>query len=252
MNSVATYPKPLCMEKIDLVLLHGWGLSAERLTPLTRELKQRGFSVFTPDLPGFGKTKTPDHPLNLVDYTVFLKKYLQQNNIHHPVLIGHSFGGRVAIKFQNMYPNIVRALILSGTPGFTPVSKRKIVLAIFLAKLGKVLFLLPPLSFFADRVRKWYYYFVGAKEFYQAQGAMRETFKRIVQEQLSEQMQSITVPCLLLWGKEDIIVPVSVAKRMTRVISGSKLEIIGGADHGLPYKQPKIFVAAVSNFLRDL
>src|SRR3989344_4387117 len=150
----------------------------------------------------------PERPLMLTDYALFLDEYLKKNHIVQPIFIGHSFGGRVSLKYNELYPNRVRVLILSGTPGFTPIPKKKLILFIFLAKIGKLLFSIPPLSLVQDAVRRWYYYVVGAKEFFRAEGTMRETFKQIVKEDLVAAMEAVDVRTILLWGEYDIIVPV--------------------------------------------
>lgn len=234
----------------SIVILHGWGLSGKTFAPLGQKLRRSGYRVFTPDLPGFGESKRPEHPLTLADYAKFLDEYLKKNHIQHPIFIGHSFGGRVSLKYNELYPKIIRALILSGTPGFTPIPKKKLVLFIALAKIGKLLFSIPPLSLVQDAVRRWYYYVVGAKEFFRAEGAMRETFKRIVQEDLVSAMEAVNIPCLLLWGEYDIIVPVPIAGRMHQVIAGSELIVIPEADHGVPFKQPEIFSSYAERFLK--
>lgn len=240
------------MKLPPLVILHGWGLSGNRFAPLEAELKKKGFTVYAPDLPGFGKSEIPSHPLNLNDYVKYLDDYFKSKNITGPVLIGHSFGGRVSLKYCEMYPKYVRALILSGTPGFTPIPKKKLMLFIALAKIGKIIFSLPPLHLFHDAVRSWYYYVVGAKEFFRAEGTMRDTFKNIVQEDLISAMEAVSIPCLLLWGEFDIIVPTPIASRMHRVIEGSELVIIPDKDHGVPFKEPEIFSDYVERFLKSL
>lgn len=236
--------------KSPIVILHGWGLSGMTFAPLATALKKHGYRVFTPDLPGFGSTKIPDHPLSLADYAQFLDDYLKKDHIVHPILIGHSFGGRVSLKYNELHPKTVRALIVSGTPGFTPIAKKKLLLFIFLAKIGGFLFSIPPFNLIQDAVRRWYYYFVGAKEFFRAQGPMRETFKNIVKEDLVRAMETVAVPTQLLWGEYDIIVPVSIAQRMHRVITGSELIVIPEADHGVPFKQPEIFASYIERFLK--
>lgn len=232
-----------------IVILHGWGLSGSSYLPLRQEFSKLGYRMYTPDLPGFGQTDIPKYPLSLRDYAQFLYEYLNDQRIDPPILIGHSFGGRVALKYNELYPNRVRALILSGTPGFTPIPKKKLALFIVLAKIGGFLFQLPPLSLFQDQVRRWYYYVVGAKEFFRAEGSMRQTFKNIVEEDLVTSMEQVNVPCLLLWAERDVIVPPSIAERMHRVIAGSALVIIPDADHGVPYKQPSEFTLYVKRFL---
>ncbi len=237
--------------KSPVVILHGWGLSGKIFFPLAEALKKQGYRVYAPDLPGFGTSKIPDRPLTLSDYALFLDEYLKKNHIVQPIFIGHSFGGRVSLKYNQLYPKSVRALILSGTPGFTPIPKKKLILFITLAKIGGFLFSLPPLNFFQDAVRRWYYYVVGAREFFRAEGAMRETFKRIVREDLVKAMEAVNIPTLLLWGEYDIIVPFSIAERMHRLIAGSDLIVIPEADHGVPFKQPEVFASYVKRFLKE-
>lgn len=235
-----------------IVILHGWGLSGTTFEPLAQSLKKLGYRVFAPDLPGFGASKIPDHPLTLSDYAQFLDGYLKKHAIVQTILIGHSFGGRVSLKYNELYPKCIRALILSGTPGFTPIPKKRLLFFITLAKIGGFLFSIPPLSLVEDSVRRWYYYVVGAREFFRAEGAMRETFKRIVREDLVSSMQAITIPTLLLWGEYDIIVPPSIAERMHRLIVNSEFIIIPEANHGVPYKQPETFTSYVIRFLNSI
>jgi len=238
--------------KSPVVILHGWGLSGKTFFPLAETLKKQGYRVYAPDLPGFGESGMPKRPLTLTDYAYFLADYLKTNRINHPILIGQSFGGRVSLKYNQLCPKSVRVLILSGTPGFTPIPKKKLILFIFLAKIGKLLFSIPPLNLMQDAVRKWYYYVVGAKEFFRAEGTMRDTFKQIVKEDLVRAMEAVDIPTLLLWGEYDIIVPVAIAESMHRLIAGSELIVIPEADHGVPFKQPEVFTSYVKRFLKEI
>ena len=240
------------MKKFDIIILHGWGLSGRTFIPLRKELLKKGYQVYVPDLPGFGKSDIPKYPLTLRDYAKFLYEYLDIHHIKAPILIGHSFGGRVALMFNQLYPKSVRALILSGTPGYTPIPKKKLEFFIFLAKAGGMIFQIPPFSLFQNYVRRWYYYAVGAKDFFRAEGSMRQTFKNIVRDSLVNAMESVTVPTLLVWGQLDIIVPTAIAVRMHTKMKTSELIIIPGSDHGVLYKQPEMFVSAVSKFLHSL
>lgn len=238
--------------KSPIVILHGWGLSGKTFLPLVQCLKKQGYRVFAPDLPGFGTSTMPKRPLTLFDYAQFLDAYMKKYHIIQPILIGHSFGGRVSLKFNALYPKYTRALILSGTPGFTPIPKKKLIFFITLAKIGGFLFSIPPFHLVQDAVRRWYYYVVGAKEFFRAEGAMRDTFKRIVREDIVTCMESIDIPTLLLWGEYDIIVPLSIAERMHRLIVDSEFFVIPEANHGVLYKQPEEFASYVTRFLGKL
>ena len=240
------------MKANTIVILHGWGLSGATFIPLAQILVEKGYRVFTPDLPGFGTAAAPVRPYVLADYVGFVADYCRAQRIREPIFIGHSFGGRVALKYSAMYPKDVRALILSGTPGFTHIPRKKLLLFIVLAKIGGLIFSLPPLNLVQDAVRRWYYYVVGAKDFFRAEGMMRETFKLVVQESLVVSMESINIPTLLLWGEFDVIVPPAIAQKMEHVIAGTQLIIVPDADHGVAFKEPKTFARYVDAFLRSL
>lgn len=237
------------MKKPDIVLLHGWNLSGEKFAPLTDALVSRGYRVFAPDFPGFGKEPSPKRAWHVVDYAEYFEEYCKKHAINNPVLIGHSFGGRVALKFTHIYPERARMLILSGTPGFSPVKPKKLLLFFILAKIGRLLFAIPPLSFFSDWAKRWLYYVAGSKEFFKAEGTMKDTFKNVVKDDLVPAMESIKIPTLLLWGEYDLMVPVSIAQRMKQVIYKSELIVIPESDHGVPYKMPDEFATYVVNFL---
>ena len=235
-----------------IVILHGWGLSKDRYDGLVRELRNQHFQVFAVDFPGFGKSETPNRPQTLSDYAAFLHAYLTDHAVKAPILLGHSFGGRVALKYQVMYPGKVHALILTGTPGFTPVPKKKLMLVIAMAKIGGFVFSLPIINFFQEYVRRWYYYAAGARDYYRAEGIMRMTFKNIVRENLLDYMRSVRVPTYLVWGAQDIITPVWIAQKMNKEILHSKLTVIPNSDHGVSFKNPVEFVAVILPWLETL
>lgn len=238
--------------KPAIIILHGWGLSASRFAPLATVLTGKGYPVFVPDFPGFGKSAIPTRPFALSDYADFLDAYIRKNKLHEIVLLGHSFGGRVTLKYcMDKRPNL-RGIILTGTPGVTPIPRKKLLLFILFAKIGKFFFSMWPLTIIQEKIRLWYYYVVGAREFYRAQGVMRETFKLIVKEDLSPAMRQISVPCLLVWGALDQITPVWIAKKMHTIIKNSELIIIPDRDHGVPFKDPNTFVTHIEDFLRTL
>lgn len=242
----------LFKKKQDVVILHGWNLSAERFAPLTAALRSLGYRVHTLDLPGFGKEPPPDKPWHVIEYADFLKGYFARKRIKDPVLIGHSFGGRVVLKFAQLHPQELKAIVLTGTPGFSPVPKGKLLVFLIIAKVGRVLFSIPPLTFFADWARRLLYYVAGTKDFFQAEGIMKQTFKNVVQDSLVEAMESLAVPCLLVWGEFDLLVPVSIARQIHEVIPRGELKVIPQADHGVPFKEASVFASYVDRFVKGL
>lgn len=237
------------MKNIPILILHGWNLSAVNFLPLKKELNKRGYEVYCPDLPGFGKTRLTKTSWFLSDYVNFVKSYLRKNKLSKVILIGHSFGGRVGIKFAAENSKLLAALILTGVPGISPASTLKAQFFLALAKLGKLIFALPLLSSVKDLSRKFLYKAASASDYYNTNDHMLETFRNTVKEPLVPYMAQIDLPTLLLWGKEDKIIPVFIASKMKNIIKKSKLVIVDEARHAVPYTHPKEFADEVEKFL---
>lgn len=240
------------MDRYPIVILHGWNLSAVKFLPLQKEFKKRGYKTICIDLPGFGSTKLPNRSLTLSDYVLFIEDYLKRKKINKVNFIGHSFGGRIGIKLAFEGPQMVHSLILTGTPGINPVPKIRSFFFLIIAKIGKVIFSLPFLSFLEDRIRCLLYRIARATDFYNTNKTMKETFKNIVREDIMPYLSQINIPTLLLWGEEDKIVPVGIAQKMKNIIRDSKLIVIPNARHGLPWTHPELFVNEVEEFLTGI
>ena len=236
--------------KRPLVILHGWNLSAAKFIPLSRELKKLGYRIYVPDLPVFGKNQKVEKPLNLSDYAIFVEAYLKKHKISKAVIIGHSFGGRIALKMAAAKNGNLVALVLTGTPGFLPLPKIKVLFFMLLAKIGGLFFSLPIINRLDRIMRKILYRTAGASDFYHTKENMRQTFKNIVRTELFEYMKGIKLPTLLLWGRDDGIVPLSVAFRMSKTISRVQLQIINEAKHGVPWTHPEEFSRHLDRFLK--
>ena len=97
----------------DVVLLHGWGQNIEMMDPLGKKLSDK-YKVTIIDLPGHGLSEEPSPSTTIYDYADVVKEIMNYLNIDKPSLIGHSFGGRVAIVYASKYS--VDKLILFGSP----------------------------------------------------------------------------------------------------------------------------------------
>lgn len=238
------------MKYPPIVILHGWNLSAQSYTNLVNLLSSKGFTVYVPDFPGFGKEKLPQKPYNTDNYVEFLESYLNKKNIKKCIIIGHSFGGRVGIKFIAKNPETVEKLILTGVPGVTPSSKTKILVFRFLAKVGKAIFSLPLLNVLFPLARKVLYQAIKETDYFKTEGVMRETFKKIISEDLTFAMNKITCPTILVWGEKDMITPVWIAKKMARLIGNSELMVVHEEGHSFIYKNPELFVKEFINYVK--
>lgn len=221
--------------KPAIFILHGWESRVEKWRPLKEELEGVDFEVFLPELPGFGETPPPERAWGVSDYAQWVKERLPKDYF----LVGHSFGGRIAIKIAARNPKGLAGLILIDSAGIRPRKQLKRCIFWFLAKSSKILFLLPPFCFFKSCARWMLYKLVGERDYYRAQGVMRMTFKKVVAEDLKKTMKKIKIPTLILWGERDKITPLSDGRLMNSLIKNSLFKIFSDTGHDLPLKFPQ-------------
>lgn len=105
-----------------IVFLHGWALGSRAYKRAVNRLVARGCQVYAPALPSFGGTADlPAEEMNLDGYAAWVTSFMDAVGISEPALvIGHSFGGGVAIKLAYRYPNRVSYLVLLNAVGAVP------------------------------------------------------------------------------------------------------------------------------------
>lgn len=228
-----------------IVILHGWGISGKRYEVIQGIFEKKGYKVLSPDFPGFGKTSLAKKAMTLDDYVYFLKEYLKAEVKGSVILLGHSFGGRVAAKFVAENPEKVKALILTGAPLIKkPLPFHKQIVQTIVGAGKKFV---PP--FLNEIIRKNIYRLLGEWDYYKA-GVLKQTLRNILAEDVSPNLPKITVPTLLIWGENDTFVSVRIGKEIAEIIAGSHLEIIKNASHKLPYENPQFFAEKVLAFLK--
>lgn len=235
-----------------LVILHGWGADSSHYEVLGPLLAKSGLHVIAPDMPGWGQTPAPASSWSVSDYRKWTSEFLSSLSIKEFVLFGHSFGGRVAIKYCVEHPYQIRALILCAAAGIRPTAhsfKRSALRAI--AKIGKPVFSLPLANKIAPFAKKALYRLAGSYDYLKAQGTMKTTMVHVVQEDLSALLPQLKRPTLLLWGSEDRSTPLSDAKIMASRIPRAKLEVFDGQPHNLPKLIPEKIAQSVISFTRS-
>jgi len=232
-----------------IICLHGWGGSAESFHEVA-SLLARDYRVIALDLPGFGQTDAPLEAWRLDAYVAFLFEFIHHLALSKVVLCGHSFGGRVALRFAAAYPNLVSHLLLLAAAGIKHEKSPEEKAANFLARIGKRFFSFVPLKNVSDPARWLFYKMIRRNDYYQASTMMRETMKLVIEEDLTPTLSLVTTPTLIIWGEKDDYVPLTDAHLMQRRIKKSRLEVIKGANHYLPKKYPKETAMLIRKFLR--
>ncbi len=212
-----------------LLMLHGWQHSQANLLDLAKFLS-KDYQVYLLDLPGFGITPSLSEEASTADYVQFVRRLIEQENIN-PILIGHSFGGRIAVKLAALYPEILaEKLILIGTPGFpqrkTPWQATRLKVLKYFSKTLKLIDQVFRTSLFKN-------YFVpkfGSSD-YQRAGELRKLLVKTVNENLSEYAVKIKQKTLLLWGANDTQAGMEQAKAYNEAIDNSELRVLAYQGH---------------------
>jgi len=232
-----------------LLILHGWGAGSGSWTEVIKRLSDKGYKVICPDFPGFGKSQTPPKAWSVSDYLNWLSDFTNHLNLDKFYLIGHSFGGRIAIKFAGKYPERLEKLILCSPAGIKMKFGLKTSLISLIAEFGKVAFSFKFLRIFKDTARGIFYVFLRSKDYVKAKGVMRETVKKVIEEDLSSYLSEINSNTLIIWGRKDKMVPVEYADAFKKSIKDSKLEILNGVGHSPHLEAPEKLSEIIIKFL---
>lgn len=200
-----------------IVMLHGWGQNIEMMKFIGDKLDE---DVLIIDLPGFGKSKEPDTVLSIYDYANLVHDLISNLEIKNIILIGHSFGGKIALAYASKYK--VEKLVLLASPFKSKENKINIRTKV-LKKLKKV----PGLNKLEEFAKKH----IGSTDYKNASGTMREILVKHVNLDITEDVKKITCPTLIIWGDNDECVPVSDGKLLEKLIKDSGLIVFEGCTH---------------------
>lgn len=241
-NLLVRYYSYLSKGSKSTLLLHGWRSDGLIWNDIAMRLNKDGYSVYAIDLPGFGGSSIPKKAFTVSDYADIVSRFSEKVGIKNFVLVGHSFGGRIAIKLATKESKPVQKLVLVDSAGFVNGKKQK---HLFYVKLVRPLFR----PKFMQGIRTRIYQKMGAED-YVATPYLRETFLRVVKEDLSEDLSRIYIPTLLLWGEHDKETPVSFGRKMNTLIQNSRLIILPSAGHFSFLDKPEEFYEALTHFIK--
>lgn len=219
----------------NVVLLHGWGQNIEMMEPIGNKLPDYHITIL--DFPGFGNSSEPINALTIYDYVDILEEFLEKLNIKNPIVIGHSFGGRVAIVYASR--NSTEKLVLFGSPCVR--EERKSAKEKILKGLKK----LPGMNSLGEYMKKY----IGSEDYKKASPVMRETLVNTVNEDLSECAKKIKCPTLLIWGTNDVAAPIEDARKLEGLlIDGGLIELPGCTHYAYLEALPQV-INILNNFL---
>lgn len=212
-----------------VLLLHGWGANMDTMRPIAEHFTKLGKRAVMMDFPGFGKSDVPNAPIDMLKYASITRQFIELNNLRGADCICHSFGGRVAIILASEDSSLFDKLILIDAAGIKPKRRIGYYYRVYAYKLGRNLsrcVFANKLLHLDDKLKN-----AGSDDYKALNGSMRETFKNVVNLDLSDKLDKIQNETLLIWGSDDTATPMYMAKLMEKKIKHSGLAVIEGAGH---------------------
>jgi len=224
--------------KNTILILPGWGQNISHWTEIAEDLSNK-YKVVSLDLPGFGGSTPPPKPYSVTDYSNIVREFLEKLSIKKPIIIGHSFGGKVAIDLSSK-DTIAKKLFLISPSGINFPSLLTIV-KIGFSKIIKILL------FWLPNKLKGHLLNILASEDYKNANELKSTFKKVVSQNVRSQAQKIKTPTVVIWGEKDSQLKVRHAKVLKKLIKNSTLRILWDQGHS-----PNIYAAdKLVNLLKE-
>ena len=220
----------------DMVFLHGY-LSSKECFTFQIKYFSKFYRVTAFDFVGFGKSAPLSEPWSVGDYAAYTARFLDSLGIKNARLIAHSFGGRVAIKLlAEGYP--AHSALLTGCAGIPPKRGLSYKCKVRAYRIAKKI-----APRFAERR-------FGSEEYRKLSPMLRESYKKIVNEDLRGDAARITRPVLFVCGSEDKETPLSSQRVYVRAVKGSSLYVMEGCGHFAHLEDALAFNVKTEEFLR--
>lgn len=219
--------------KTSIVLLHGWGQNYYMMKFIQDYFSEQ-FTVLNMDLPGFGESEEPKDVWNIDKYADFLHEVIQYFDLDDVILIAHSFGARIALKYSLRYP--VKKMLLTGAAGIQPKRGMSYWIKVKTYKFLKTLSLAPTM---------------GSNDYRNASEVMRGILVAGVEENLLPILKDIDVETLLVWGEKDVETPLWMGKEMETRMQNASLVILKQEGHFAYFHCSMQFLRIAEVYLKE-
>ncbi len=199
-----------------VLALHGWGRTRADWLPAL------GAPALAVDLPGFGASPPPPTGWGSRDYAELLAPLLVEGGW---TVAGHSFGGRVAVQLAAGWPDLVSKVVLTGVPLLRRTTSSSAPLGFRLAKKANQLGLLSDTKMEEQRRKR------GSADYRAAEGVMRATLVRLVNEDYRDLLPGIQAPVEMVWGAGDTAAPIEMARAARELMPSAALTVSDTSGH---------------------
>ncbi len=218
-----------------IILLHGWGCEGSIFKNLIAQMPEKSFLVI--DFPPFGKSDKSISDWNIFTYVGMLMSLCDYLHIDKCDILGHSFGGRIAIILSAVKRSLVHTCLLVDSAGIKPHHSIDYHMKICKYKIKKAL---------GKSTLN-----MGSPDYLALSPDMKKTFVSIVNTHLEEYAKKMAVKTLIVWGEKDNETPIYMAKKLNKYIRGSRLKVIKEAGHFCFLDRPLEFYKIVKNFWEE-
>ncbi|HUR52119.1 MAG TPA: alpha/beta hydrolase [Mycobacteriales bacterium] len=200
-----------------VLALHGWARTRADWQPV-----MKGIGSLAVDLPGFGASPEPSEPWGSRDYAGQLAPLLEDGGW---TVVGHSFGGRVAVQLAAGWPERVDRLVLTGVPLLRRSTGGKAPIAYRAARRAHRMGLLSDARMEAERRKH------GSADYRAAQGVLRDTLVRLVNEDYRELLPQVKAGVAMVWGAHDTAAPLAMAREAVDLFPTATLTVSETSGH---------------------
>ena len=227
-------------DSLPILFLHGWSVSTEPYQESLTALSQR-YRVIAPDLPGFGRSTTPQFVQTYNDYVNYIVAFANELKLKNFHLMGHSMGGAIAIVLAASFPSMISSLTLVDSTGIPLGSVLEVLLRRSIEMSAQMWEVKPkPLSQIIQAVfQNWCF---------RSQNVIQSA-QLSLEEDLRPLLSKIESPTLVLWGANDLLTPLNFAQEIAQGIKGSQTEIVKDRYHEWSIFQPEKFAPIIFKFL---
>ena len=222
-----------------IVLLHGWGQNIQMMQGIGNQFSFTNRIIII-DLPGFGGSEEPKTIWTVDDYVSFLKELLDELNVDNPVIIGHSFGGKIGLLYATKYK--VKKLVCLASP-----YKKMLTNLSFKTKMLKTAKKIPLLNKLEGFAKKH----IGSTDYKNASDMMRKIMVEHVNYDITDQLHKIKCPTLLIWGTMDKAVSINDAYELEKIIGNCGLVTYEGCSHYAYLERFDQTIRVLKSFLGD-
>jgi len=234
------------MTMLKIFILHGWAVdpdNVQKWEAFRSQLHDQGIETHFLALPGLTTPLTTAWDLS--DYVKWLNQQLE--GYSDVILLGHSFGGQIAVRYTSLHPTQIKFLILLDAAGIRDqhplIVIKRFIFAIG-AKIGKKFTK-------STAARALLYKIARERDYLEASPIMQQTMNAVLADEILQNLPTINCPTLVVWGEQDRVTPLRLAHQFMRHLPNATLRVIESARHSPQFTHPAQTAHSIIAFLES-